>query len=139
MGKLDGHCMCGNVTYTCDAEPVAMAVCHCTECQRQAGTAFSTVVGVPRAALRIEGDSLAVFKTPASDRDGETARHFCRGCGSPIVSLSDAMPDVAFVKAGTLDDASWFEPQVQVWCGSAQPWVPLDSHPGAQLPRGPGG
>ena len=26
-------------------------------------------------------------------------------------------------KAGTLDDKSWLEPQLEVWGRSAQPWV----------------
>lgn len=137
MAKLDGHCLCGKVTYSCDAEPVVTAVCHCTTCQRQTGAAYSPLVGVPRAALTMEGDSLASFTTVGTDSGADVARYFCRECGSPIASIGDAMPEVAFVKTGTLEDTSWFEPQVHVWCGSAQPWVPLDEHPGAKLPRGP--
>jgi hypothetical protein len=116
---------------------VATAVCHCTDCQKQTGTAFSIIVGVPRDALRIEGDSLATFTTVGTDTGMDTARQFCRECGSPIVSLGDAMPQLAFIKAGTLDDTSWLEPQMQVWSDSAQPWVPLDGHAGPALPRGP--
>ena len=135
MGKLDGHCMCGSITYSCDAEPVATAVCHCTECQRQTGTAFSLVVVVPRDALRVEGDTLSTYTTVGDDSGQEVARQFCGACGSPIVSLPDAMPQMAIVKAGTLDDRSWLEPQVHVWCDSAQPWVPLDAHEGMKVPR----
>ncbi len=123
MGKLDGHCMCGSVTYSCDAEPVATAVCHCGECQRQTGTAFSIVVGLPADALEVKGDTLAMFKTAADASGGETERNFCSACGSPIFSLSPAFPEVVWLKAGTLDDTSWLEPQVEVWGRSAQPWV----------------
>ena len=137
MPKLDGSCLCGKVTYSCDAEPVATAVCHCTDCQRQTGTAFSVIVGVPSDALKIEGDSLASFTTVGTDTQQEVARKFCRECGSPVVSVADAIPGVVFIKAGTLHDKSWLEPQIQVWTGSAQPWIPLDSHPGAKLARGP--
>ncbi len=63
LGKLDGHCGCGSITYSCDAEPVTTAVCHCTECQRQTGTAFSIVVGVPGDALEVRGETLAMVKT----------------------------------------------------------------------------
>jgi len=123
MGKLDGRCMCGGVTYSCDAEPVATALCHCTDCQRQTGTAFSIVVAVPADALRVEGDSLATFETTGEAHGGQTERSFCSACGSPIVSRSPATPELAYVKAGTLDDTSWLEPQVEVWGRSAQPWV----------------
>jgi hypothetical protein len=138
MGKLDGHCLCGNVTYGCDAEPIATAVCHCTECQRSTGTSFSVVVLVPRAAFHVEGDSLGTFTTVGTDSGAEVARQFCRDCGSPIVSLAAAMPDAAIIKAGTLDDRSWLEPQMHVWCDSAQPWVPLDQVEAPKLARGPG-
>jgi hypothetical protein len=46
------------------------------------------------------------------------------------------MPDLAFIKAGTLEDTSWLQPTLEVWARSAQPWVP--ALPGAQrLERGP--
>ncbi len=67
MGKLDGSCLCGAVTYGCDAEPVATAVCHCTECQKQTGSSFSVLVAVPRDALEVKGDTLASFTTVGTD------------------------------------------------------------------------
>jgi hypothetical protein len=122
MGKLDGRCMCGSVSYSCDAEPIVTALCHCKECQRQTGTAFSIVVGVPDDALRVDGE-LATVTTVAEASGGATERSFCPACGSPIVSRSPGTPGVAYLKAGTLEDTSWLEPQAEVWGRSAQPWV----------------
>ncbi len=135
--ELTGHCLCGSVSYRAVAEPLAQAVCHCTDCQHQTGTAFSVVVAVPRAALTVEGDTLASFTTIGEDHGTPTERSFCSACGSPIVSVAEAMPDLAFLKAGTLDDASWLEPGVEVWTRSAQPWSPHFEH-AANLQRGPG-
>jgi hypothetical protein len=134
--QLTGHCLCGSVTYRVEAGPVVQAVCHCTDCQRQTGTAFSVVVGVPRAALSIEGSTLASFTTVGEDHGGDTERSFCSACGSPIVSFAAAAPELAFLKAGTLDEASWLEPVVEVWSRSAQPWSPHFEH-AARLERGP--
>ncbi len=128
--------MCGKVTYSCSAEPLATALCHCTECQRQSGAAFSVNVAVPRAAFQLEGESLGEFRTIGTDSGSEVARMFCRDCGSPLASLPDGLPDMALIKAGTLDDRSWLEPQLQVWVGSAQPWVPHDQLAATALPRG---
>ena len=137
MGKLEGRCLCGAVTYSSEAEPAFTAVCHCKDCQRQGGTAFSVVVGVPKADLEISGE-LSSFSTVGSDHGQETQRQFCSSCGSPIVSLSAAMPDVAFLKAGTLDDTSWLQPQLEVWGTSAQPWVEaVEGRP--RMERGPQG
>jgi hypothetical protein len=121
---LTGHCLCGNVRYSADAEPVAQALCHCTDCQRQTSSPFSAVVGVPLAALTVEGDTLATFNTVGGDTGAETQRNFCSACGTPIYSLSAAAPEVAFLKAGSLDDSSWLAPMVEVWTSSAQPWSP---------------
>jgi hypothetical protein len=135
MGKLDGRCLCGAVTYSCEAEPAFTALCHCRDCQRQSGAAFSIIVGVPRAELELTGD-LSTYATVGEDHGRETQRQFCSGCGSPILSLSEGMPDVAFIKAGTLDDTSWLEPQIEVWGKSAQPWVEqVEARP--RLDRGP--
>src|SRR3954470_4777934 len=97
---ITGRCLCGGVTYRIDAEPVAQAACHCTDCQRQTGNPFSVIVGVPRAAFAAEGDSLASFTTVGSDHGGETQRHFCSACGSPLFSIAAVMPEVIFLKAG---------------------------------------
>lgn len=120
--QLTGHCLCGSVTYGCDQDPVVTGVCHCTDCQRQTGTSSSVVVGVPNGALQVRGDSLATFTTVGEDHGTKTNRSFCSSCGSPIVSRIDALPDLAFIKAGTLDDTSWLTPTVEFWCRSAQPW-----------------
>jgi hypothetical protein len=33
------------------------------------------------------------------------------------------MPQLDWLKAGTLDDTSWVKPSLAVWCQSAQPWT----------------
>jgi hypothetical protein len=121
MGKLDGHCLCGSITYESDADPIMTAICHCTDCQRQGGTAFSINVGVPRDALTIHGD-LKIFET-IRDEGGIARRHFCGNCGSPIISILSVTEDIAWIKAGTLKDASWLEPELEAWRDSAQPWA----------------
>jgi hypothetical protein len=135
--EFSGHCLCGKVTYRSVAAPVMQGACHCTDCQRQTGTAFSAVVAVPRAALTVGGDSLASYTTIGEAHGTPTERHFCSACGSPIVTYVEAMPDLAFVKAGTLDDASWVTPDVEVWTRSAQPWTP-HIEGAAQIERVPG-
>lgn len=134
---LTGRCLCGGVSYRADAEPVVQAVCHCADCQRQTGNPFSAIVGVPRAAFSVEGSTLASFSTTGSDHGLETERHFCSACGSPLFSNAAAAPEVTYIKAGSLDDISWFKPVAEVWTSSAQPWSPHFEN-AAQLERGPG-
>jgi hypothetical protein len=116
---------------------VVQAVCHCTDCQRQTGSPYSVFVGVPQAAFSWRGDALASFSTTGEDHGGQTQRKFCSVCGSPVFSIAAVTPDLIFIKAGSLDDASWVEPTVEAWTSSAQPWSPPFKHL-AHLERGPG-
>ncbi|MDX6699328.1 MAG: hypothetical protein QOE65_2725 [Solirubrobacteraceae bacterium] len=135
MGKLDGRCLCGAVTYSSEAEPMFTGMCHCRDCQRQHGTAFSVVVGVPAGSFRTEGE-LASHTTVGDDHGEAVQRFFCPGCGSPIYSLSPAAPGLALIKSGTLDDTSWLQPQVEIWGSSAQPWV-AEVEGRTRIDRGP--
>jgi hypothetical protein len=120
---LTGHCLCGEITYSADAEPAIVANCHCTECRRQSGAAFSTVVGVPRPSFVVTGGTLSSFTTVGTDSGLSVERRFCANCGTPVVSLLEAMPDLALIKAGSLDDQAAIEPQLEVWNDSAVPWT----------------
>jgi len=134
---ITGRCLCGAATYSVEAEPVIQAVCHCTDCQRQTGNPFSVIVAVPAAAFSAEGDTIATFTTIGEDHGGETKRSFCSDCGSPLFSVAAVMPEAIFLKAGSLDDASWPAPSVEAWTSSAQPWAP-HFEGAAKLERGPG-
>jgi hypothetical protein len=49
----DGGCQCGKVRYRLDGEPLALTMCHCTECQRQSGSAFGMSLGVASDSFRL--------------------------------------------------------------------------------------
>lgn len=119
-----GGCLCGAITYEFPNDPAAYGVCHCLNCQRQAGSAFSTLAPVPKAEFSMEGE-------PKLYVDGDTSsgnsveRHFCGNCGSPIYSALPGQPDVIYLKTGTMDDTSAFKPMFNVWCSKKQNWVEL--------------
>ena len=123
--RLDGGCLCGSVRYSCEAEPLLTAICHCPDCQKQTSAAFSVVVAVPKGSLKIEGETLKTFDN-TGDSGQAVRRNFCGNCGSPIMTYVEAMPAMEFIKAGTLDDTSWLNPTMEVWCATAQPWVKID-------------
>lgn len=127
-----GSCLCGNIRYEIDGEPSITGICHCKNCQRQAGSAFSTLAAVPREAFRfIQGEPK--LYADADTKSGNTVeRWFCNNCGSPIYSGVDSSPDNWFLKTGTLDDTSTWEPRFQAWCDSKQNWVALEDGVPAQ-------
>jgi hypothetical protein len=134
---ITGRCLCGNVTFTSEGDAVVQAACHCTDCQRQTGNPFSVIVGVPREGFSATGDTLSSYSTVGEDHGGATERNFCSACGSPLFSVAAVMPEMIFIKAGTLDDASWVQPSIEAWTSSAQPWA-THFEGAAQLERGPG-
>jgi len=138
VSKIAGACLCGAVKYSSPDEPAMQAVCHCKDCQRQAGTAFSVVVAVPALSLKIEGEeNLSTYQGTGSSGKS-VQRRFCRSCGSPILSVVEMIPELLFIKSGTLDDPSWLRPTMNIWCDSAQPWYEFPK--GAQtFPQNPPG
>jgi hypothetical protein len=98
-----------------------MVHCHCRDCQRASGGPFSSLVIVPTAAFRLVQGSLRFHASP-SEAGGKTHRGFCAECGSPIQVKPDAVPQYVAIRTASLDDPSWFSPQVDVWTCDAQPW-----------------
>jgi hypothetical protein len=122
--KLEGGCLCGKVRYSADAEPIFAGVCHCSTCQKGSGTAFNTVVAVPKPAVGLTG-AIATYEGKG-DSGNATYRRFCPACGSPVQIEAAMMPDVVMIPVGTLDDASSVKPAMQIYCDSAQPWALLE-------------
>lgn len=124
-----GGCLCGKISYS-GVEPIAFAVaCHCRSCQRQSGSALSTIAAVPAGSLSIEGDP-ALFVT-TGDSGSLVQRYFCRDCGSPLYSLVEAQPAFLWLKTGSLDSA-YPPPSAHIWWSHAQPWMDGDF---ASLPK----
>lgn len=123
MESKTGGCLCRRVHYKLSGEPIVVAVCHCTHCQKQSGGAFSVNLLVQESQLDISG----TLKTFADKGDSGAAvlRRFCSDCGSPIISVLGSTPGMVALKAGTLDDTSDIKPAVQIWCESQQNWVKL--------------
>lgn len=122
MPEIRGGCLCGAVRYRSAAAPPMTAICSCKNCQRQSGTAFSLVVGVPKGALAMEGAQHETYQG-VGESGLPVLRRFCSKCGSPIFSEVAVTPAIDWIKAGTLDDTSWLRPEVSIWCDSEQPWV----------------
>lgn len=121
MSRTEGGCLCGKVRYGFEGEPAAAMVCHCTHCQKQSGSAFSTIIGVPESALEVDGAPTSYADSGESGKSVE--RIFCGTCGSPLISKVEIAPGLAWIKAGTLDDTGLFDPAMHIWTRSKQCWV----------------
>ncbi len=119
--QFAGGCACGAVRYECTHTPSAMVNCHCRDCQRAGGTGYSPTIVVARTAFRLVGEQPTYYELASAS--GNTAtRAFCGRCGSPLFAFSSARADFVGVRAGSLDDPTWFQPTADVWIASSQPW-----------------
>jgi hypothetical protein len=135
MSGIKGHCLCGKVTYQSTAtEPVFTGICHCTTCQKGTGSAFASVVAVPSDSLTVTGTTVRF--DGAGDSGNPTHHDFCPVCGSTVTRSADIMAGITMLTVGTLEDASWVRPAMQIYCDSAMPWAPVQ---GVQsFPKMPG-
>lgn len=127
MASDEGGCLCGAIRYRIDGAPAASIVCHCTHCQKQSGSAFSTILGVSEGQLAIAGEPVGYADRGESGKAVE--RQFCGTCGSPLFSRVEASPGMVWIKAGTLDEARGFTPAAHIWTRSKQGWVDTGAVP----------
>ena len=118
-----GGCQCRSVRYVVTMEPIRVLACHCTECQRQSGSAFGMSMPIKKDSLTVTGPTKQ-FTRPA-DSGGAVTGVFCPDCGIRIYHMVKSAPDVLSLKPGTLDDTSWLRPGSFIWMKSAQGWVPV--------------
>lgn len=125
--SFTGGCVCGGIRYECTAQPadILMFKCHCRDCQHVSGGPYSPVAYVPAATLRIVRGVLQHHETPSAAH-GVHQRGFCPGCGSRVTGGEGPGFTGIGVTASSLDDPSWFRPQMEIWICDAQPWDPLD-------------
>lgn len=125
---LRGSCQCRSVRYEIGREPLTVYACHCTECQRQSGSAFSLSMVVPREAVAII-DGRPKEWLRRTDGGRTVSCLFCGDCGARLYHEPHSNRAITIVKPGTLDDTSWLSPVGHIWTRSAQPWfrIPVTS------------
>jgi hypothetical protein len=122
MTGVSGGCLCGAIRYQTSADPQAVIACHCSNCRKQSGAAFSFNLLFKASDYSQTGESKIFADT--GDSGKHVFRHFCGDCGSPINSQAEMMPGHVIVKAGTADEPGAWTPGIEVYCDSALAWVP---------------
>ena len=120
---FEGGCRCGAVRYrlTLAALPRSYA-CHCHQCQRWSGSAFSQNLFVPEKALSVTGPLLHYDLTTA---DRTSHQHLCANCHARVYNTNTRRPGIAVVRAGTLDRSEELTCALHIYTSSKQAWVVL--------------
>jgi hypothetical protein len=80
-----GGCQCGAIRYEITGPPAAVYACHCTECQKQSGSAFAMAAVIPQEHFCITKGSDSTYRRGNSvQRLGASARFL--GCVAACTS-----------------------------------------------------
>ena len=132
---VEGGCQCGAVRYRLKASPLSVYNCHCKDCQRFSGAAWSMSMIVR------DGDFAVSGKTDRYERVAESGNvigmNFCANCHGWLWN-DPPSPGIKVVRAGTLDASDRVDTPLHIWTKRQQPWLVLpagaESYPEAAPP-----
>ncbi|MBC7182421.1 MAG: GFA family protein [Marinobacter sp.] len=117
-----GHCLCGDIRFEYDGTLGPVALCHCSQCRRAHGSAFSASAPVQKVRFRfVSGeDRVSEFES----RPGKF-RGFCSRCGSQLYSRLDAIPGILRLRVGWINEALGKGAAQHVYVGSKSDWFEI--------------
>lgn len=124
MKTITGGCLCKRVRFEISAEPIAMRLCWCRDCQYFAAGNATVNVVFPSDALKVQGE-LRDYQS-AADSGNRMHRRFCPNCGTPLFSAAESRPHLVIVRNGALDDTHLLKPSATIWTDSAPEWAWID-------------
>ena len=96
---ITGSCECNAVTYSITDSSVYVYACHCLNCQTRSGSAFAEHAMVSDSSFTFEGGTTGYKR---SENGIEFEEVFCAICHTRIFNRNSLLPDMIFLRAGTL-------------------------------------
>jgi hypothetical protein len=116
-------CACGQLELRCQGEPRRVSLCHCLDCQRRTGSAFSIAAFFERGAVLVQGATKTFTRPSASGKP--VTFHFCPECGSSVFWEPERLPDLIGVAVGAFADPAFPAPEQSVWTDFKHGWIGL--------------
>ena len=115
---VSARCYCGAVALSSGAAAQGVVHCHCGQCRRLSGGAFTTWVSLPKQAVQLSGtESLVAFNATSN-----VMRHFCSVCGSHVFTADRRYPKVLGVPAGIIESHLASEPKAHYFVSHKAAW-----------------
>jgi len=121
-----GSCICGNVRYEVQGDSGASILCHCVDCRKISGGAFSANSVFSDEGFKVTQGTPKQHKKKA-DGGNEIVSNFCGDCGSTMWRQGATFPGKVIVKAGTLDDTKIldnFKADAELYAPTRPKWLP---------------
>ncbi|HCA27580.1 MAG TPA: aldehyde-activating protein [Betaproteobacteria bacterium] len=123
-----GGCLCGAIRFEITGKIRRIVYCHCTQCRKAQGSAFATngVVAADEIELLAGEDMLTGYESSPGQ-----IKYFCRRCGSPIMSKTQAKPGQRRIRLGAIESDIAERPEAHIFVSSKANWETI----GADLPQ----
>lgn len=97
---IAGGCHCGAIRYEAEGEALTHALCHCTDCRRNAGAPMVGWTMYPLDAVKVTKGAPKIYQSSADGR-----RHFCADCGTGLFyTNAQVLPGIIDIRSATYDD-----------------------------------
>lgn len=123
LPTLTGGCLCGQLRYEAEGEPLFSGLCYCADCRRASGSGFVPFMGFAADKVRIQGRTRQSRAT--SIRGGEAVRNHCPECGGLVFGGIVGVDNEHTLYAGSLDDVSRFKPTIAIFTRDRPEWAGL--------------
>ena len=97
-----GSCLCEKVKFAVAGSLGEVRYCHCSQCRRITGSAFSANAKISKDCFDIEAGKSLIKEF---EHKPGVIRAFCSNCGSPVYSRLDADPQNIRVRLGSFSEA----------------------------------
>jgi hypothetical protein len=114
-----GGCQCGALRFEAQGAPRFVSNCHCRDCRKATGAAFSTWVGYDSDRVRWQGER-AIFESSPTVRRG-----YCRACGTPLSYSGKQWASETHLLIGTFDAPESLRPASDAFVKEKLPWTQL--------------
>jgi len=116
-----GRCHCGSVVLGFSGNAITCYICHCTDCQKSSGTAFSSNMLAERKEITLLSGKTELIEYEFAERVMQ--RHHCCQCGTVLWLNYSDKSEYASIQTGIFESQEWFEPIAHLWFRSALSWV----------------
>ncbi len=124
MRVRTASCRCGQLSAVVTGEPVRVSACHCLDCQKRTGSAFSAQARWPAEQVKASGRSKSWAHL--ADSGHRVTHFFCPDCGSTLhYRIEGKFEGLVAIPLGAFDDPYSLTPRYSVWEKRRHPWVGL--------------
>ena len=121
MTTRKAQCSCGQLTVTCEGEPVRVSICHCLACQRRSGAPFAQQARWAADKVTILGRTTTYARV--GDSGGNATFQFCPTCGSTVAFTVEKMPGFVAVAVGAFAEPGFHAPVISFYEARKHGWV----------------